>query len=332
MIEKNRQNNIADVALGIIVICLTALFAGWLRLNYAVQYEPATLEKLMDGTAATPFQFRMLAPAILGMIYHAFPMDLGLLVRWFETLCFVLTVGFIYLFGKATGLSNKQAMLAGIGYLFVIPFLFVFQPLSRLYYPYDSSSVVFWALGLWLLASNRKWAFLLVFAFGLLNRESIVLLLALALLHYWKKLSWREYLLFGTIGAGLFVTSKLWLAATYGGNPGAGFISLDHDIMHKGLPKSLESSRVYTNAMLFTSLEGITLLASTLGFLWIPALFKRGCLGDPFLKLSTLLIPLSLCIMFFVGNINEPRIFCELAPIVLVAALHIAARTNERPA
>jgi hypothetical protein len=306
-----------------IVMLLGAVFAGWLRVTYAVEYKYATLQDLMNGAAATPFQFRVLTPAILGWIYHSSSIGLSHLVRWYETICFLLTAGGIFLFGRATGLPSAQAAVTGFCYLFMIPFLFVFQPLSRLYYPYDSSSVIFWAVALWALARGRRWVFLAVFALGMLNRESIILVFLLAVFFNWQSGTLKERAVFVVAGMLIFVGAKLFLYQLYGGNPGAGFVSLDQDPMHKGLPSVLESSRYYTNFFLLNSLQSFSQVASAFGFLWIPAVLCRDRIQDPFLRTSVYLIPVSFVIMFFVGNINEPRIFCELAPIVLVAIAHI---------
>jgi hypothetical protein len=330
VLQMNNDMNFASEALTIrqvatfaIVTILAAVLAGQLRVEFGAEYEHATLKQLMDGAAVTPFQFRMLAPAVLGLIYHSFSVELLHLVRWYETACFLLTVWGIFLFGRATGLSPAQAAMTGLSYLFMIPFLFIFQTLSRLYFPYDSASVIFWAVSLWALATGRKWTFLWVFAAGTLNRESIVLVFVLGVLFNWRKSTLKERSVFIATGVLIFVAVRLFLYQQYGSNAGAGFISFDHDIMHKGLPTSLESSRYYTNFMLLKSLESLAQVASAFGFLWILAFVCRNRIPHPFLKMSVYLIPVSFLIMFFVGNIDESRIFCELAPIVLVSMAHI---------
>lgn len=318
---KKHQNS--QTILAICTIVITALFVGWLRLNYASQYGPATLEKLMSGTAATPFQYRWLTPFLLRTVTSVVKIDIANLVRWYETICFATSVLAITAYGRATGLSAKQAFMAGIAYFAIIPFFFIFQPLGRLYYPYDSASVPLCALALLALAQNRKWLFLAIFGIGLLNRESIVLVFALALYLFRKDFRSRDHITFLTIGITFILSAKFLAIFLFGDNPGAGVLSLDHDIMHKGLPKTLESSRIYTNAMLFTELDSAVLAASVFGYLWLPVLIYRKRIDNAVVRNSVLLIPLSILTMFFVGNLNEPRIFCELAPVVLIAFAHI---------
>lgn len=318
MPKLDRQTIFAACAL-----VLAALFVGWLRLNVASQYPPATLDKLIEGTAATPFQYRWLVPFLFRGIVRLTAIDLGELVRWYEALCFAATVLAIAAYGRASGLNPAQSFVAGLAYLLVIPFCFVIQPLSRLYYPYDSASVLFYALGLMAIARNRKLLFLGILGLGLLNRESIVLLFALAAYVWRREWRTRAFGAFVIAGAGLVVATKAAALLMFGDNPGAGALSLDHDIMHTGWPKTLESSRAYTNTMLFSQLDSAIPTLSVFAFLWLPlAVFWRD-ISQPAVRSSLLLIPGLLLIMFFVGNLNEPRIFCELAPVVLVALAHL---------
>lgn len=300
-------------------LCILAAFTAWLRLKFAVQYEPATLGKMMTGTAYTPFQFRALMPFLLKTFYSFAPIGVRPLVMWYESILFAGIVLGTYHFGRAVGLSYRKAALAGACYALVVPFLFLVQPLSRFYYPYDSASALFWTLALIAVATRRHWVFLLIFAIGLLNRESLVLVFLLALAYNWKRMAIRDYVLFAGAGIVLFLAAKAFLFNLYGNNPGAGFASLDQDIMQKGLPRSFETSRLYANLMLFRSAESVLLIASTLGFLWIPVLLFRNRIESELLRKSTYLIPISFLIMMVVANIDEGRVFCELAPIVLVA-------------
>jgi hypothetical protein len=127
----------------------------------------------------------------------------------------------------------------------------------------------------------------------------------------------------------VFIAVRLFLYLRYGSNPGAGFVSLDKDILHKGLPKSVESSRYYSNFLLLNSLGSASQVASVFGFLWIPVLACRDRLAHPLLRMSVWLIPVYFVITFFVGNIDESRVFCDLAPIVLVSMAHVC---RSRPA
>lgn len=308
------------------LLALAAIFVGWLRLNFASQYAPATLEKLMAGEAATPFQYRWLIPFVFARIVALTDVDLATLVRSYETLCFAASVLAIAAYGRATGLTPRQAFAAALCYLALIPFFFLIQPLSRLYYPYDSAAVLFCALALLALSKQRRLLFLGIFALGLQNRESIVLLFVLALYLWRGEARSRAFIGFCAAGVALIIASKLVALTLFADNPGAGVLSFDHDIMHRGLPTSLESSRVYSNLMLFAGLDSATLTLSVFGYLWLPIVFFWREIDNDFVRKSLLLIPASFATMFFVGNLNEPRIFCELAPVVLVAVAHITRR------
>jgi hypothetical protein len=305
-----------------IFILLASLMAGMLRLSYSEQYSVATLPMLMDGQAYTPFQYRMLMPLLLKWVERSFAVNFDALVRYYETLMIGLGMIAIAAYGVATGLTNRIALVTGCAYFFIIPFLFIYQPLGRIYYPSDTASVVFMAFALWAMVRKQTTAFLVIFGFGLLNRESIALLLPLALWHY--RSGWRAsgFWWLGGIGVALVLASKIFLVALYAGNQGAGLISLDTDSMHKGLPTSWESSRAYANLSVLATLDGAVTTASVLGFIWIPLAICYRQIHHAFVSASLVLCLASFVLMFFVGNLYEPRIFCDLAPIVLVAVTH----------
>lgn len=312
----------------IICLCILAVCVGWLRLMFAGQYGPATLGQMMAGTAYTPFQFRALMPFLLKMFYSIAPIGVRPLVMGYEAILFAGIALGTYYFGLAVGVTYRKAAVAGLCYALVVPFLFSIQPLSRVFYPYDSASALFWSLALIALAKHRHWWFLGILAVGLLNRESLILVFVLALAYNWKRLSPRDYTFFAVAGVGLFLSTKGFLFHLYGDNPGAGFASLDQDILQKGLPRSFETSRLYANLLLFRSVESVLLITSTLGFLWIPVLLFRNRIQNELLRKSTYLIPASFLIMMVVANIDEGRVFCELAPIVLVACASLFPTGN----
>lgn len=315
----------------ILLILIGGIYVTQLRLIFASEYEPASLIKLMAGTAATPFQFRFLSPLALRLLHEATSADLTTLVRWYEFVIFILSTIAIQQYAKETNIPKPIANITSLGLIFIYPFLYIYQPLSRLYYPYDSASILFWSAGLWSIAKLKPATFLCILSLGLLNRESIILLFPLGIIIFREKLTPNQLLAIILLGLMSILTAKLTTLYLYGNNPGSGFLSFDHDILHKGLPKSLHTSRIYTNIMQFSSIESISCVAASIGFLWIPTLAFHRTIKNKVVKSSTYLIPTSFLIMMFVGNIDEGRVFCELSPVVLVALSHIIHQKISTP-
>jgi hypothetical protein len=67
-------------------------------------------------------------------------------------------------------------------------------------------------------------------------------------------------------------------------------------------------------------------VVSSLGFLWIFPLLGWRWLEEPFLRKACLVVPLFAGALFFVGNVQEIRIYGEMIPVVLPAALLIMGR------
>jgi hypothetical protein len=303
-------------------ILLIAAFGGIIRIAFFTEYKYATLKMMLNGTAVTPIQFRILGAWIIKILWQWTGFDLIQIVRIYESLVLAFSIWMIYQYGKATGLPGNVSVVTAMSLFYLYPFYFIYEPLGRFYYPGDSLSIFFMALGLWLLVKEYFLAFAFTFLGGILCRESLVLLLPLFLVYNWKRLSIRYIVFWIFTYIVLFIAAKFFLFALFGTNWGAGSFSLDHDIFHKGLPHSLETSRVFVNFRFLLSPMGLILFLSYGGFLWLPMLTGFRAITNTFVKQSTLMIPLSLFILFFVGNYNEPRIFCDMAPVVLVTASH----------
>lgn len=313
------------VALGsyVLLVFIASVYLSDQRLAFCQEYGPATLLKLMEGTALLPFQLRFLSPQLIRVVYELTSADLSTIVRYYEIVMLALTVFSIRAYALASGLDETLAMCCGFALIFLYPFLYIYQPLSRLYYPYDSMSVLFWSFGLFCIISLRPYLFMLVLAVGLLNRESIFLLFPFAYVHFRKSLGGNAVRVYLFLGCAVIVATKVVALALYGGNPGAGVLSLDHDIMRRGLPVSLASSRIYTNILQFFSFDLAVGVGSILGYLWVPLLVPGRHIENTFVRNSLWLLPLSFAIMLFVANIYETRVFAELSPIVIVALAHL---------
>jgi hypothetical protein len=301
---------------------LAAFMAGFVRLKFAYEYPAASLDKLMAGMAATPFQYRILSVQIIKYALQFSHLPVPLVLAIYETLITACAIFAISAYAKATGLSERTGSMTALAYLFIIPFFFVFQILGRAYYPYDSLAVFFSALALWAIAKRQVAVFLVVFLLGMLNHEAIVLLLPLALWQERSHLRDARFWWLAGVGVLIVIAVKVTLAAVYSGNPGAGILSLDQNVTIQGLPRSWESSKLYANLSLFGGVEGLLIVPSVFGYLWLPLLFCFKRIRHDLVRNSLLVCVVSVVVVLVAGNLNDPAAFCSLAPVILVAVVH----------
>jgi hypothetical protein len=303
-----------------------SLYLGFLRDFYLQNQQMEALKSTSRGVSSTPFQYRILMP---WLIDHAATwlqlLSIRPLIKLYESLTAFLTALALYAYLFRICKNGWFASVFALGVFYLYPFLYINLPWSRAYYASDSVSILLFTLGLFFLHGRQYWQYYVVLAIGLFNRETIAfLLLAFAFSQY--SLIDRRIFVLHTVGQIMLVVAiKLWLAYIFRDNPGAGMYSLDENILQKGMPDTIQSSRMYLNAMLFMRWNSFVNMTSFMGFLWLPLIFLWNKINDKFVRNTAFIIPCFVAGMFVVGNLFEFRIFGELVPIFLGTLCHIAA-------
>ena len=269
------------------------------------EYFGATLERLMAGNAWTPYQYRALVPWIAGLFWKAgYFSDVYGVFYWVES---GFLLGCLVAFRQLVALSFRSKVLCDLlafSIFWVIPFNYIFSGRMTFFYPYDSASVLFFTVGLLLLRREDWKAYYPWFALATFNREITCFLTVIYAIVNLKKRPLRQIGLHVGAQAAIWLGVKLMMWSAFSGNRGGGFI---------------------INVIQHNATEGMwnLFILSSIGYAWIPVLLLRGRIADPFFNRAVLVFYPFLGAMFFVGRLDEIRIYGELIPVFLMGMILI---------
>jgi len=301
----------AFVFVALLTLIAASFYVAILRALLNRDFPLATLEAMIDGTARTPFQYRILIPWLVGYLRDI----TGLSVMALYQLAEALAVAGVILSTRYLLLGffpRRSATILSFGALLILPWNYLLPREIALFIPADLPAVAFFTLGLALIARGKWTAFYPLFIIATFNRETTCFLSGAFALTQFSTM--RRTALVAHLGAqtALWVAIKVWLAKIYAGNPGEIFEihGVGSNLSH--LAANLE--------FLFTP-ERALILLSSFGFLWIPLVLWRGRIGEPFIRLALWTLPIYALAMLVIGNLNEIRIFGEFIPLVWTANL-----------
>jgi hypothetical protein len=312
-------------ALGTLLFCTVAVLFGWYfaELRFQLQRENphATLSKLVEGSAATPFQYRVLVPAAVGALGPEGPAQTRRWFRWAEFAAGLAAIAALRAYLRAIAGPTAPVGALALAAFGLLLFNLVLPRRLPVYYPSDLPAVAVFTLGL-LALRRRAWpAYYAVFALGTLNRETTCFLVLAWALTAWRREGWRSLVAHAAAQLAIWVAIKATLAQVFAANPGAGLYEWSHAGGHR--------FHLETNLRFALNPANWPYWWSGLGFVWLPALFFWRRVTDPAAQRLLLLIIPFLAGMFLVGNLYELRIYAELLPVfagALVATPWIAAR------
>jgi hypothetical protein len=299
------------------VAALASVYLTGLRLDLNVIHDPGSIANVMAGDAATPFQYRILVPGIVSAIYRTSlvtqdqlsPQELALIL---EALCVVGIYAGVRALLTRIGISSVVSSASALIVFYLLPFCYLLPREQAYWYFWDVPAVLAFTLGVWFLHDRRWVAYYVLFAVGTLNRETTVFLTAVHLLTGWPGSDRRALALHIVAQAALWIGIRYGLYRIFRDNIGYGLV-----------PNVLER-----NFLTLMTPAGLLVLASSLGLLWMPVLFLRGRIANPFVRRAVLVIVPYFVGGFYVGDITELRIWGELTPIVaigFVALVHSLA-------
>ena len=296
------------------------------RFAFAMETIHAPLSALTAGEALLPFQYRALVPALVRAVVAAIPalddVDLRLLYAPVEAAAAVGVWAAVGALLRALGVPAASARLAALGVFVPLGFnLATPWRYNAIYFPYDTLSVAFFALGLALLLRRAWWPFYALFVVATFNRETTCFLaiawVALALGRERLPVVARHALAMGV----LWLVIKAALAALYAANAPLDAVS-----------GGLFASMIGRSARILTSVPGIVyVLVVAMGALVPLLLVLWPRVADARLRRLFWIVPPFLVGMTVVGEMMEVRIYSELIPLV-VAGLVVALREVVREA
>lgn len=292
----------------LVLVLVVAYYFTTLFFSLAFEFRGAPWPELTDGTAKTPFQYRVLVPWVVSAVARLFPDGERLAAcrhLYFWATC--ATVFALVLSLKrylVNFLGDRLARIFAFSIFLILPYNFLLNRFLALRYPTDIPSILFFTLGLVLIYSKRWRLYYPLFILATLNRETSCFL---AVAYFCTSVGReKRKVLLGHLAAQvtLWVGVKYGLYLAYGGNPGDGMCVFNavHNLDFLKDPKAYP------------------LFLSNLGFLWIPVLVYWRIIPDQFVKRTVWLIPTFFLGMFLVGNMYELRIYGELLPVVVSAS------------
>jgi hypothetical protein len=272
-----------------------------------------TLETMCAGEARTPFQYRVLVPAVVAFAdKHLLPLP-G--IGSARGLAFFIEMGSVFLFLLAfryyLGLFLPKVASALLGFvaLMVLPFNYVLTPLWDFYLCYDTPSVMFFTIGLILLYKRVWWAYYLLFPLATINRETTCFLTVVYLAtSLGRDKLWKIGLHCGAQLA-IWLAVKIPLYYLYADNPGG----------------EVGKYYIVSNLTAFVAEpRRLPILLSSLGFCYVPVAIYFPLIKDLFVKRALVVAPLFLLGMVIKANVPEIRIYGEMIPVIVPAFILIA--------
>lgn len=299
------------LALWAVTLGIYAYFArraAVLMLAGSYQYERATVADMVAFRASTPFQYRVLVPAIIHWFVahgHGSVRVLTEIAVWASL--FAVLVCFLALLRCFLPLGISVVLAPTI-----LPVLWWDHTqigVDHFLYLSDFPAVAFLALGISLLLRRRLGWFYLVFAVATFNREtSIFLTVAFVALAYGRE-PLRRLAAHAVTQVALWVVITAAIRYAFANRPGSGMYEL-HLWVNLDLARQ---ALLGTNATLTSSLP----LLFGGSYAVVPLFWSRR---SPEARRLLWIFPMEVAIMMVVGNIVEFRVYDDGLLVVLLNA------------
>lgn len=308
---KAQEDRLTPLMWGALTVVLSFSYAA-IRIATNEPSHQATFQDLTSGEAWVPFQYRALVPIIVRSTLAVFP-DLDLLGVYaiIDGLSAVAVVASFALFLSLFIEGTRTRRLLSLAVFFPL-FLNLALPYryNALFFPWDTPSVAFFTLGLYLIHTKRWTVFYPLFALATLNRETTCFLTICYALAYLGSDGFLKVSKHVVAQGAIWIAVKGALYAAFADNP---------LLNPKG--SALFFNQIERSVGIVTSPVGLLYLMLTLGGTWVVVLLLHRFIQDPLLRRSFRFVPVFLIGMFFVGEMMEIRIYSELIPLVTAALL-----------
>jgi hypothetical protein len=266
----------------------------------------ATLSALTAFRAHTPYQMRLLVPALAHLIEQFVHVPLPHLYFGFSVLA---TIALIVCFRGYLRLFYPSGFAAAGALLILYPLFWNNVLLNILFYTYDIPAVVVFVLGLRLLIERRWGLYYLVFFIGTWNKETTCFLTLAMLALYWDQARPARLALHVLAQAAIWMCTKLTLGRLFAGNPGSGNFE-HHMLVNLNFLASFFVRPTTWNWRRLLTFGGVWVL--------IPLHWPRI---PPPLRRLLIVFPIFCMGMFLVGVLSEVRVYAEMIPVLLVPAM-----------
>ncbi len=295
-------------------VLLLVISVSIVNLQAALTSNFGNIENFVAGRMGPIFSSRVLTRWILQILSEA-PFNCSLASANFglQTIILFLSLSLIYKIG-ATLFSNIHGLVSAIICAVMLPWGFLSSGFS-ISYPYDLPVILVTTLGIYAIIKRLDLLFYCVLMIGALNKETSVWLIPIFILYnkqgsYFNIQIAKKLLISSTVFIGSYISIRYALYGSLIFNDCTRFFSTHRN----------QDPRILLNLIQFMHPFGgkypqwiyfplIVNLLPLLNFKRLPRIFK--C--------SYLAIPFYLAPIFFVGNLNEFRLFNEILPITALA-------------
>ncbi len=308
-------------------------------LAYNLEIDYLDLRAYTQGLEKTPYQYRVLMMYVFRLLstqhifvalaQHAEHMHVPPWWRMPQQLV-QIGVAIVSLFGAVVATAGTLSKLTGdsifsrwMSLLMIYMAYFNLAPSWGLGYtfPYDTPSLLFFCIGVYLVVSGRDTLYYLLYPIAVLNRETICFLTVFFLIWQWQearagdgrvtrkdalRLAWH-----GLAQAAIWIGLKLWLAHKFAAN------TYDYGSRVTNPPVV---GRVLLNIHELVLPQQWPVYLSVFGFLLPVVWLQRRWIGNKGIYWGcAILVPLWFVGMFFMGLLPEIRIFSELSALLVPA-------------
>jgi hypothetical protein len=308
-------------------------------LAYNLELDFLDLKAYMLGAEKTPYQYRILMMyvfqllatkhAVITLAQHTQHMHVP--EEWQKPQKLVqIGVSMVTLFGAVLATAGTLTKLTG-NKIFsrCMSLVLIYMTYANLApgwglgysFPYDTPSLMFFCLGLYLVVSGKNWLYYILYPIAVLNRETICFLTIFFVIWKWQELRAREgrvtqnaalrLAAHGVAQAAIWVGLKIWLAHRFAGNV--------YDYANI-VTNPRVVGRVLMNLHELMRPQQWHVCLSSFGFLLPLVWLQRRWIRNPGIYWSCkIVIPLWFVGMVFVGLLPELRIFSELSSLLTLA-------------
>lgn len=300
------------------------------QLRFGMTGQPLenNIRHLMDGTAYTPFQYRVLIPWFVNLILEALKLFSGVptispdkLFQSIELLTvFLLFVAVRHYVSVVLG-NYTLGFVSSVLVFHALLFSYVMPRAVPLWYvhwfPFDIPAVLFVTAGLFLIHQEKWVPYYFLFLVATLNRETSFFLTLIYLLTNLGKGKAKQLGLHCLAQFLIWATVKYVLFTMYINNPvGDSGQDPDYAAWHIGL---YDPNDLGVNLRTLTIISEYPFIFSIVGYLWLPAALLVRMIHNDFVKRTMVVIVPWCASILYVGTLTQLRIFGELIPIVVVA-------------
>ena len=314
--EGKWQGRVSGKVFFYVVAALWAIAYAMARFTFLGQNKEATLQLLMEGKAATPFQYRVLIPQFVDFVDKSaefFGIHFDYLYSYISVevvasfLIIIMLQRYLFLL---LGQKNRSYWFSVLLFPLLV-FNYVIPKNYAVFYPWDTPAVLIMLLGLMQLY-QRKWVgYYLVFAIGAWNRETVCFLTIAYLITSLGRDNLRTILTHCVAQLLLWSVVKAILYSMYHDNSGAGLFQRYHT--------GTLSTHLSTNLEALLNPTLLLLVFSSFGFIWLFVIVRYSKIQDPFVRRALHVVWPYILGMMWVANIDEIRVWGELFPYVAPA-------------